>query len=680
MPELFKRVHEHQLSHPSEDEAFAHFIQEWTTFIVGARHGMFDGYQASKEYPITENAIANSDYINREIYEKQLYSAIQKHCDTVLLGNEGSGKTTLVHYVLGHLSYKEDGDNLIRIYVDTRALNLPTAILTSSIFAEIYTQLARLKIGNASIGDIISQEYRQWLQSKPLLQPLLDSEPQLNNLAALIAYLAVAFPEKRIFVVIDNVDSLNPAPLRELIQYAEALRAASVRILKLSGAAPDGCSLRFIFPCRTSTWTFISNSATGHIPFNHPQMVTLDESAHSVWDLTKKFIKANRPKGETFKIYARSLAFSVPLKPGVTYSWTQNADDALVEIIDWIQDRCPTAEGIIAGFAGHSLRRQKMYALKVLGHAAVVRSWARVHLGESGKHSREVRGFGVTYSHEAMTAIVKEALFDAMQSFGDGMVATEILLNPFGAVRDKQLRLQNPFIGIHLIQRIRDSWDAIHARTFSSDQINIEPVIEHLKAIGYEPAAICQCIESFCMSGVLRPIKSDIFLIEGKRELQNVTPLYIVDKDALDLYHRLVYRTGKETPDDVASKENAILFMNACTRANYGVGYATRFESQIYKAYVNLTFLKDVQTGDAKLARRAQEAGFRGPLQAYVPQVFPSLKRKWQPELDRIASVLHRHCDDLEKEMCEKAKSLLDDLTSDSRNGRMKPWLIEKGE
>ena len=681
MPELFKRVHEQPSTHhaSSAGAVFSHFAQEWNNFILSARSGMFDGYPSLKDYPISTRDLTSSGYIQRQIFEERFRAALSEKADIIVLGHEGSGKTTLVHYVLGHLAYSVPISNLISIYVDTRSLNLPNTFLTSQLFTELYTQLVRVRLDkHNTLGETIGGELRAWLESKPLLAPLLLVEPQLNQLAAMIAFLSKSRPDQITYFAIDNADSLNPEALRTLIQYIEALRAAATRFLRIAEKDSVQCTLRFILPCRTATWLYITNAAIGHIPFRQPQTVILDQKIHSVWELTKTFIRAGAPAGDAYKEYAKTLALTISLRPGATYTWSQTVEDVLVEVIEWIQERCPTAEKIIASFGGHSLRRQKMYALKVLGHAAVVRSWARTNLGESGRHPKELRAFGASYTHEDITEIVKEALFDAMQPFGDGMVATEILLNPFGAVTERELRLRNPYVGINLLRLIKDKWDVLHTTAVLSDQIAIGPIVTELEAIGYEQTAICQCIESFCMSGVLRPIKSHDYILTGKRELQNVVPQYTVDKEALDLYYRLVFRTGKDSPDSVASKENSILFMNACTRANYGVGYATRFGSPVYTAYVNLTFLKDAHAGDSKLSRLAQESGYSGALRAYVPEVFVSLKKKWQPALDGLSSTIQRHNDELEREMYDKARTHLEDLTVDARNGRMKEWLTVK--
>jgi hypothetical protein len=681
MHDLFVKIHERK--HPPHASSYVHlfsaFAQEWNNFILSARSGMFDGYPSSKAYPIPEPEIAVSGYVKRPVFEERLTRALSINSDIVVLGHEGSGKTTLVHYVIGHLLYANNNMSPIFLYLDTKSLDFPDDILGKQLFSLIYTRLCGISLSsNESFQSIISGDYIKWRASHPAFEPLLNVDPEINQLGAMIAYLSAFEPNRYIYLAIDNGDSLSPKALRKLIQYVEVVRTASTTFLQLAKSSAS-TKLRFLLPCRTSTWIYLTNATIGHIPFQNPETVLFDEKIHSVWELTKEFIMARKHDKSVSKTPSRAyvdlLRVTVPVADRSTLSWHEHSDDVILGIISWIQEHCPTAEKIISSFAGHSLRRQKMYALKVLGHDAVMQSWART---EFAKRYPDIKGkdYAAIYSADAVSNIVKEALFDAMQPFGDGMVATEILLNPFGAVTDRALRLKNPFVGINLIRLLHERWHELHTTSLMSDQVAITPVVAELKSIGYADSAICQAIESFCLAGVLRPIKSDDHILFGdrKRELQTVVPEYVVDKEAFDLYYRLVYRTGIGGPEDVASKENAILFMNACTRANYDVGYASRFESPIYKAYVNIVFLHDTHVGDAKLTRLVQESRYSGSLPAYVPKVFDSLKKKWLAVLGSVSPRKGK----LENEMLQKAHQTLNELINDERNGRMKDMLVKK--
>ncbi|MEQ1756039.1 MAG: hypothetical protein ABL973_18095 [Micropepsaceae bacterium] len=660
--DLIGLIHPVRRGHPSNSAAFDEFANDWSGFISSAKWGIFDRHFEQRGYPFSTDIVDGSDYHRRPTLESSLLDALREKRDTVVLGNEGGGKTTLLHYVFGFGSYRNpEFTNIVRLNVDARNLDSAHESFNSEVYTTVFAQLQTVKLPD---GRSVCDAYARWQDDpaglEPCVRALLEGAEGRYGLQSFLCFARQALPDCYTFIALDNVDSLSSTTLRRLIAHFESARKRVEQFLKM--VQDDGGSrLYFILPCRKSTWSLISNAAIGEFPLSAPRVININGIDDGIWSITKSFVAKRLQHAEVEGRLKRNLVLQIPITDSSTFTPEGSLSQLLSEIIDWVHRKSPETERLISAFSGQSLRRGRMFALKIVGHALIVQNWL------SDRQSRHGQVWPIPQTTEPLGDVVREALFDAMQGIGGGVTTTEILLNPFGVIRESNLRRNNPYIGVILLRLICRYWEQIHKQTTYSDEISFERIFDELRAIGYSDEAIRRCVESYCISGVLRPIKHELCLLHGPDQLSTVYPRYTLDVEAFQMYRSLVFRTGKGENTGVASKEHSILFMNACTRANYEVGYVSRPASELYRAFINIRFLRDCVEGERILESLMARSNYRGQFVSYVSEVFPSLRKKWRGVLGQLEASAERSRDEHDRRMLAEAQQMLSHLESELR-------------
>lgn len=103
--DLFRKLHNiRELTHPSRSNVYDQFKDLWVEFMDDCVRGMFCSYVNKNGYPLSSEIINSSPYFRRPSNEKHLINSIKEEKNIFIIGCEGSGKSTLCHYAIGHLA------------------------------------------------------------------------------------------------------------------------------------------------------------------------------------------------------------------------------------------------------------------------------------------------------------------------------------------------------------------------------------------------------------------------------------------------------------------------------------------------------------------------------------------------------------------------------------------------
>ena len=178
-------------------------------------HGIFHSYIKSRGYPLPLDVISSSSYLKRPKIEQRLRVAINSGKNVILIGCEGSGKTTLVHYVVGTMPENRLGTIL---YVDTSDIEgtneSDVEVILAKKIANAINRLSHSRTGE-SFAD-----WAERCQKDIFLQSIIDLRSATGLAEAFIVYLRTQDTEHISYVILDNLDSLSVRANKACVSFA----------------------------------------------------------------------------------------------------------------------------------------------------------------------------------------------------------------------------------------------------------------------------------------------------------------------------------------------------------------------------------------------------------------------------------------------------------------------------
>ena len=616
--EYFIDLHRWRRRHPSFSEVYDSFGDDiWMTFKNDLFKGMFCDHVRKNRYPIPQEIINKSPYMRRSKKENDLLKQIKNKKNIILVGCEGSGKSTTCHYVFGHLLNKQQCTRVI--YMD--ASDYPEfddfgRLFYRDLVREINYLLHRENKEDKfrSLTDKISKTS---IGFKNLLN-IDNDEGYVTTFFTLLSYI---IPDQHVYLFIDNMDSLSrktseglTSTVSKMLKDVEILHGDISQQSNFIKKKPC-IGISFIITLRTPTFSDLTSHSKGLFPFSGGVEIDLEDDLRDrvdVWSLVERYLFVEK-KAQTEQKLLEHGEFTIPLDFRSSYTVVDLASFFRAQI-GWLREHFPSSNKIIKNFCGRSIRRYKMYGLKTLGHLAV----CRLHVLETKKSER--------ISRNLRNSILLDALYDFRQPIGSrsGRNYGEFHLNPFGVIEDRQLRKKNPLIGIQSLWLIYKTYEKQTKKFTYAHKYDAESLVDRLKLIGYQNEAIRQVFRAFWLSGLLRPCRTSEVLVEGNDEADCVHKECIIDPVALNTYYRLIF------VDDEKKIEESIFFINNATRYNYAVDYHSSEHLPIYNCYTNLIFLYDIFMQERNLKNKISGVTLTEPVESYFFHVRIRLIRHWK--------------------------------------------------
>lgn len=128
----FKNQHAGSLAYPTADPSWSKFQTLWASLKQDAIDSELHKHASKHGYPIPDIVVKQSDYMNRNDHETRLLNTIINNRNAIIVGCEGSGKSTLIHKVIGHDLYKATGYRTCHpIYLNVRNFGKSTLLNNS---------------------------------------------------------------------------------------------------------------------------------------------------------------------------------------------------------------------------------------------------------------------------------------------------------------------------------------------------------------------------------------------------------------------------------------------------------------------------------------------------------------------------------------------------------------------
>jgi len=238
-------------------QAFAERIFESAISEIkqNAYQSPYHRYVVAHGYPLPEHLVQNQFYVGRPEIEKDIVEAISQGRNIVLLGCEGSGKTTLIHRTCGT---KSKSHNFL--YIDTSDLGQTTV---SNDFQEVVVSRLMSALGlNTSKDD--RNEFQNWVDEigrhDQFIALEFEMKSRWNYLVNFLLWLDLK-DEDWFYVILDNIDSLSSEVAAAVFSVLNALGTAIGRRGELLGAS-ETAGFRFLVACRTATFSTLLKNPT----------------------------------------------------------------------------------------------------------------------------------------------------------------------------------------------------------------------------------------------------------------------------------------------------------------------------------------------------------------------------------------------------------------------------------
>jgi hypothetical protein len=263
-------------------------------------------------------------------------------------------------------------------------------------------------------------------------------------------------------------------------------------------------------------------------------------------------------------------------------------DQYFSDVLDWLSKSESTFNRIIKMFCGRSIRRAKLYSLKILGSPVLARLaiMERLKLVSITRHDK-------SYLSRRLT----EAMFWFPPNGRDSFP-----MNPFRVIDDELEFRQNPLLGIVALMYLRDNRnDMAGSKVFFASTISVDGLINYLITLRFSVEAIKYFISNARDSGLLRPVPSSKVLIEDQRlSHRTIFEKYVIDDSGLSNIFNLLSATDVET---------SMVFFNCATRARYGLGGPRRIDNWLVEAFTSLIFLRDFLLREQQLEKMTLGTG-----------------------------------------------------------------------
>lgn len=550
-----------------------------------AYHSIYHEYVRKNGYPLPKEVLENPFYVKRDRVENDLKTAISSAQNVVVLGCEGSGKTTLIHRVVGQCA------SFGRfIYVDTSDLEITTS---DDLFLKaLLDRFLEAVLNGSSQAD--RKKFDTWLdsilQKDRLLRSKFKDESSSDTLKNFLTWIA-ATNEKPVYVILDNIDSLSATAGKAVFSYLNQLNSDITS--KLSALDIETLhQMRFIVSCRTTTYRYISAVSTGMFVNWRPSLVQVEDELRdqiSVPKLMERFLHNEYPlEFARFKFETQEIPiFRTGTAMGSTFG---SYVDTITRYLQRSED---TVNSVIKPFCGRSLRRMKIYGLRAYA-SPVIAMLAHLEQQKSINISRD--------DPKYVKRRIYESLFDfRVTGRIDNAISVGFPINLFRVIGEDGEFRRNPLLGPTAIALLHENWaDYADDDVVFAHNVRTEPFIDQLLKIGYSDSSIKDLFSVLTASGMLRPIESSGIEMRNESEATSIKKNYILDERSLGAYYDLL------SCDDV---DRSIQYFNASVRFKYDCGYYGKTDSFQYECLLNLVFLSDILYRENQLAEMNSKSG-----------------------------------------------------------------------
>lgn len=543
-------------------------------------HGLFHDYVRENGYPLPEQIIHSSAYQPRKQIEDTLRKSIMAGQNAIILGCEGSGKTTLIHRVAGSVARDTTRPFL---YIDASDIDIRSrADFIDTIYDKLTNAIAKnVSKDTEAAFEAWLDQHRQGIFSKTIL----DTSTPKRLAETFIAYIRTANDDLN-YIILDNIDSLSLSAAKEFFS-ALNLVDETVRSIAKVLSVRDHQNVRYIISCRTPTYEHVSGLSYGlFIHFEHKLIVVDDDFVENtdIIHLLENFV--TKEKSHLFSMM-RTSVISVNLGGGdqiLTFEQYVNI------VLEWLKSSGAIFNKTIKMFCGRSIRRAKLFGIKVLASPII----ARLALFERYKVVNLVRE-----DRSYLERRLQEAIFDFSRS--QGLRLAGFPMNPFRVVNDLDDFRANPLIGLIGIEYLVQNEDELaRPDIVFAKTIDVQTLLNYLRKVGYSDIAIKDFFSSCRDCGLLRPIPSSDVLLKDNVDHREVRALYVLDDRARDSYHQLIFAQNARI---------SMLFYNSALRARYGIAADRHLDNITYECFTTLIFLDDLIKREQGLEKMMENSG-----------------------------------------------------------------------
>jgi len=563
------------------------FDDELLSFANDSYHSKYHEHVKVYGYPIPDTLKSDKFYFKRKALENSLKEKIIQHKNVIVLGCEGSGKTTLIHRIVGFGDFKSKF-----FYVDASDIHLDDENSNSYLAArKILMSIF------SSLSEENQTEFDQWtndVSSKnEIYSRVFSTDKDEGVIENFFVWMSLV-DQQPFYIVIDNIDSISIESAESFFKFLNRTRENVVlkaRKLSNNGQTVEE-NLRFITTCRAPTYSYITSASAGLFIGGNFELVQAEndlKNSISIPRLLQNFI-VNENSERYIEYKGRTP--HVQLRPYIGEVLTF---DAYVNLVcRWLDKPPHRFDRTIKWFTGRSIRRMKLYGLKVISSPVIARLAAM--------EEREI-----TQNRTKRTDYIKRRTLEALFDFSIVGRVSETLsagfpLNPFRISDNEGTFSSNPLIGVVGLRLLATKLeDYIADDMIIAKSIDTYPLLETLKKIGYSDDGVFDFFNKMMLSGLLRPIRSSKILMASRDDHNIIYQFHVIDEHALANYSALVFCEG----DTDASMQ----FYNGSVRAHYGLGYLREIDNFLYECFLALVFLHNVIIREEKLRGMARGSG-----------------------------------------------------------------------
>jgi energy-coupling factor transporter ATP-binding protein EcfA2 len=543
---------------------------------IGANDAFFDLHntifdtdifciEESSSYPLSEERVRRSGYVARPNDEKAIldrYFSVTPDNFFILVGPEGSGKSTCLHYTLGYALRKRIPDTYSRTFFilsDTVAwLDIHKSDgFKERIFSFLHLKLLEDKFADRhSAFEKLLSSFSERLRSGIKAQIADPGKFVTHFLAFLSASTtnSTTHPFNTV-LIFDNMDTLTGSQQRDLASALTALQSEVLRLAREYYSPPDSMQQRsavcFFVPMRRTTWETLTSGQGAIWPTRKTESaITLGEnSGPQLWRmLTERLVRLPR---FTKAALNRISMKKIQTESGVSFGFTvDDAEDYICSLIWWLRSKDDVFSTRFLELCGGSLRRALLFAIKIVGHPCVEAAFDEDVLlrrpkwfNEMRRLAREAGGARFLFAEEGLRVqeVVKRAvtaegdfdnlmwhsIFDPFELIGSQgtLHVKTILTNPFRLIVNRDVLQNNPLIGYVILTSLEE------VIMENNDIVESAKLVALLRGMGYEEAAITEALQTCVNGSLLRRI--------GRRT-SGIHDAYHVDLKAWEMYLKCV--------------------------------------------------------------------------------------------------------------------------------------------
>lgn len=536
-----------------------------------AYHSIYHKHVLLNGYPLPSGVLKNGFYIRRKRIESDIRSKIEKNENIVILGCEGSGKTTIIHRVVG-----TENNPKRFLYIDTSDLgvDLPDH---ESVLDSLISRMVN------SISHICNkkdqEEFEEWITSVVKGNSLKKAQFENKKNSDIVSnyiYWLNSIKNRGIYIILDNIDSLSAEIAKRIFIYINQINASLDQKAKsLTGDVFP--SLHYIVSCRTTTYRHISSVSSGIFINSKPKLVIAEDKIRdgiSIPQLMKNFLLHENPDRVKEFLHVKQ---SIPI-----FHSHQTLQVSFKEYIDTMSDWLLRSESAVNStikpFCGRSIRRMKLYGLRAYTNPLLA----------SLSHLEKQKVVNISRDDpKYLKRRIVESLFDfRVVGSADNETSIGFPLNLFRVIYEHDEFRRNPILGIVAINILQEKYTEIAApKIHFAQSIFAEPFLEKLIGFGYSENAIRDLMMTLRLSGILRPISDKGILLSSEDDSRNIYKYYILDERAVSAYYSLL---------NCDQLDKSIQYFNAAVRYKYNSGFYARVDNLAYECLLNLIFLDDM--------------------------------------------------------------------------------------